>query len=366
MHRSSASAVVDGPIALGLRVSWPESLVISARSSVAEPGLNFLAGSPPPEGLLTLGNLGSSPELSDELAFRDNHMTGITAFGKTSVGKSALVDSPFIDRIISFQRRVDTATILLGAAFLAAGVNFVPKTRAAPRRADIGMLFHLLRISDILHRTRQVREALTYQHTWPAEVMPLADRAFKMLAEATPAVQELLLLHDRDRTRALDELSVALDNEARQIEHSAKILSEVQTTPKSGPKAQPEDVPAVFGELLNQAGGAYSLTEASEVLEISRQGVYKRLKSLSMIGMMLGNELVIPKVQFLNANGKATIIPGLKGVLQLFETAGIWSALQFLMEIDPNLGYPPIDALRAGEASKVEHAAKAYLGLLDG
>ena len=38
--------------------------------------------------------------------------------------------------------------------------------------------------------------------------------------------------------------------------------------------------------------------------------------------------------------------------------AGGWSALQFLLDPDPNLGLPPIEAPRAGDVS--------YLGLDDG
>jgi hypothetical protein len=52
-------------------------------------------------------------------------------------------------------------------------------------------------------------------------------------------------------------------------------------------------------------------------------------------------------------------------VVRLFRlaSAGPWSVLQFLVDIDPNLGRAPIEVLRSHDANAVEHAAKVYLGM---
>ena len=62
------------------------------------------------------------------------------------------------------------------------------------------------------------------------------------------------------------------------------------------------------------------------------------------------------------------IVAGIERVLRPFldSRAGAWSALQFLLDQDPNLGRRPIDAVKAGDIVAVEHAAGAYLGLDEG
>ena len=50
-------------------------------------------------------------------------------------------------------------------------------------------------------------------------------------------------------------------------------------------------------------------------------------------------------------------------IIKLFDAskAGRWSALQFLLEQDPNLAMAPVQALRTGEVQQVVNAATAYL-----
>ena len=84
--------------------------------------------------------------------------------------------------------------------------------------------------------------------------------------------------------------------------------------------------------------------------------------------MLLDNRIVVPKLQLVAGDGRTTILAGVERVVRPFldAKAGAWSALQFLLDPDPNLGRPPIDALRAGDAVGAEHAARAYLGLDEG
>jgi hypothetical protein len=81
--------------------------------------------------------------------------------------------------------------------------------------------------------------------------------------------------------------------------------------------------------------------------------------------MLLDGRIVLPRVQLATNDGKTVIVAGIERAIRPFlETkAGAWSALQFLLEADPNLGRRPIEALRDGNVAGVENAARAYLGL---
>jgi hypothetical protein len=52
---------------------------------------------------------------------------------------------------------------------------------------------------------------------------------------------------------------------------------------------------------------------------------------------------------------------GLSKVVPLFAEAGGWSALQFLIDADPNLGVTPIEALWANRVNAVVDAARLPL-----
>ena len=111
-------------------------------------------------------------------------------------------------------------------------------------------------------------------------------------------------------------------------------------------------------------GGGLSLTEAAQALGVTRQNLHKRIHTGSALGMLLDNRIVVPK-QLVAGDGRTIDLNGVERVAWPFldTKAGAWSALQFLLDLDPNLGRPPIDALRAGDAVGAEHAARAYLGL---
>ena len=117
--------------------------------------------------------------------------------------------------------------------------------------------------------------------------------------------------------------------------------------------------------LLKRAGGAFSLTEAAAELHITRQALHKRISNARVLGMMVGNEIIVPKLQIVGEAGAARVLAGIDAVTKLFrETqAGPWTALQFLVGRDPNLGDVPINALRARDVVPVIEAARAHLRL---
>jgi hypothetical protein len=118
--------------------------------------------------------------------------------------------------------------------------------------------------------------------------------------------------------------------------------------------------------LLERAGGWLSLTEAASAVGKTWQWLYHKLQVGSALGMMRDGEMVMPKLQFVEeASERNLILPGVDKVVRLFRlaSAGPWSVLQFLVDIDPNLGRAPIDVLRSRDANAVEHAAKVHLGM---
>ena len=85
--------------------------------------------------------------------------------------------------------------------------------------------------------------------------------------------------------------------------------------------------------------------------------------------MMDADELVLPRFQWLidsDNDNKVVALPGLVDIVRIFGRAGGWSALQFLLDPDPNLGKPPIEALHEGAVPAVVTAARSYLGLDEG
>jgi hypothetical protein len=96
---------------------------------------------------------------------------------------------------------------------------------------------------------------------------------------------------------------------------------------------------------------------------MSRQAVHKRIKAGTILGLMDGAELVLPRGQFVQIGSGFRPALGLGDILVHFAVAGPWSALQFLVEADPNLGDVPLRVLTEGRIDAVVDAAKAYLGI---
>ena len=279
--------------------------------------------------------------------------------------------SPLVSRnsalhiIVAFPPRISRAAFLLSVAFAEAQVQFpLPSHRARGRPKTDQHWLHTL-IETCVTRSREVQTALLHPWIPSGRAEQLWGDAFVTLCDLTPAGQELLILFQSDRPKAFQELAKHLDVATQQFELSANLLADVE--PAAAPESANEQrFESLKATLLERAGGGISLSEGATLLGVSRQALHKRIKTGSALGMMDGDQIVLPRLQWVGAGHKIEFVPGLAAVVKLFERAGGWSALQFLLDPDPNLGQPPIDALRAGKVEAAVAAARAYLSLEEG
>jgi hypothetical protein len=193
---------------------------------------------------------------------------------------------------------------------------------------------------------------------------------FVTLSEMTPADRLLVDLSRRDWAAGVKSLGSQLALLRCQFEEIAALEEDLGTETEGAPEDAKDSVGRAFGQthdaLLEQAGGAYSLTEAAKMLRISRQAMHKRIAGGTALGMMgEGNEIIVPRLQFTVGDDKPKVLFGIDAVTKQFNeaAAGPWMALQYLIDSDPNLGRSPIEALQAGEREAVVQAARAYLHL---
>lgn len=194
--------------------------------------------------------------------------------------------------------------------------------------------------------------------------------AFATLSELTTADRLLVDLGRRDWAAGVKALGTHLRLLRRQFEETAALEETlgIEAGAAVGEATNPDERTFEHARdaLLERAGGAFSLTEAAQMLGISRQALHKRIAGGTALGMMdLSNEIVVPKLQIATAGEKPVILPGVDAVTKLFKkaAAGPWMALQFLVDADPNLGRTPIAALQAGAREAVVQAARAHLHL---
>jgi hypothetical protein len=270
--------------------------------------------------------------------------------------------------ISAFQSRISRAAVLLSAAFAEGAVtDFKPvTTRRSIRGKTMSTTWYADVVGTCLDMSQKLRNALVHQWEPTGRAESLAADAFLLLSGLTPAASELLRLHRSDRRRAYAELAKHLDAITREFELSAELVADVEGTDDPTRLSEDRRFAELRDSLLEKSGGSLSLTEAANRLGVSRQALHKRIKTGSALGMMRGNELVLPCAQFRQRRGSFEILPGIPEVAKLFKVAGGWSALQFLVEADPNLAKPPIQALTEGRVAEVVSAAKAYLDADDG
>lgn len=189
---------------------------------------------------------------------------------------------------------------------------------------------------------------------------PIDLAAFDTLAGITATHRELLDLRRQDPVEALRELVKQLQITRQQIAATAVLKSKVAGHVNSSHASERARI-----ELLEKAGGAIGLTEAAGRLKISRQALHKKVYAGNALGMMQDDKIILPKLQFVTEGRKTKILSGIDRVAKDFNDskAGPFSALQFLIEIDPNLGARPIDVLTRGDVDAVHHAARAYLSM---
>lgn len=294
---------------------------------------------------------------------------------------SAFVDSPFqslqlaggerieLSLLAHFTQRIFLASIYLSAAFAMAEVpDFKPTRRAPvfrPRKYDCGWYASVVNAG--FNRFWELRNALVHTWTPSAEGEPLTLRAFALLAELVPAHGSLMRLYALDPAKAFQELARHLDVLAEQIKLSVKLVADLEEAEtKEEAVANEERLDTIQDAILLDVGETLALSAAADRLGVTRQNLHKRIQRGSAIGVMRQGEILVPAAQFVEENGKTKIVEGLQSVIAPFlkSGAGHWSALQFLVETEPNLAQPPLEALKSGVLpAVVARAGEAYLGL---
>lgn len=108
-----------------------------------------------------------------------------------------------------------------------------------------------------------------------------------------------------------------------------------------------------FDVVFQKAGPHFRLQDAADHLGITVGDLLWKIKSHKVLYVIYNHNIHIPEFQF--------HFPEMAGITELFNItgAGNWSALQFMVEHDPNLNMVPLEALRSGKS--IIHAAKSYL-----
>jgi hypothetical protein len=287
------------------------------------------------------------------------------------VEPSSAIDAFASSKVTHFVRQVEGAAAFLEAAHLG-GKTRIPALNK-PARMLSGETKQSWYSFVVTAAVKRLHDIMTVFTKHPAEGAGAAAEfeAFKMLADLTPAGPQLLTLAGRDRRLAFEELAKYMEFVEREFELTAALEERLAAT-AGGPTTEPAaeasgaaDFGRVREALLKRAGGAFSLTEAAAALHVTRQALHKRISSGSALGMMVENEIAVPKLQIIGHHGAARILNGVDAVTKLFRRAeaGPWMALQFLVDPDPNLGQAPIAALRAACVQPVIEAARAHLRL---
>ncbi|MER8374444.1 hypothetical protein [Mesorhizobium sp. M0488] len=269
--------------------------------------------------------------------------------------------------VARFGHRVECASLHMYVAFDKAHVvDFeLPVARNVVKPTHGISVWYYSLVNTTFNRYRELKCALLHKWSPPVEVEPLTYYAFRMLSEITPVESQLRDLFVKDRPRAFHELTRHLDLVADQLKAAIELAGELETIASDDASEEEARLKAVQTELLGKAGKSLSLTEAAKQLGVSRQALHKRIGLGTALGLMRGSELVVPEAQFVIKNRKVKIVDGLGAVMREFDAsgAGRWSALQFLIEVDPTLQRTPLETLKAGEQDAAVRAARAYLSL---
>jgi hypothetical protein len=110
--------------------------------------------------------------------------------------------------------------------------------------------------------------------------------------------------------------------------------------------------------LLQAEGGTISAEQAAELVGMTRQGIDKRRRTGTLIGLSLGRKgYVYPVWQF----AEGGTLPGLQAVLAELRDFGPWMQVAFMLSGDARLnGERPLDELRRGHVQQVVAAAHSF------
>jgi hypothetical protein len=282
-----------------------------------------------------------------------------------------------IGQIAGFVCRVDMAAVMLSRAYRGSDLDVASGQHSRPSARVEAQSHSWTWEGDIVDTClRRLEEVLTCLRTRAEQAPDVPPRdaeraAWYLLADLTPIGADLDELLDRDVHRGIWALIEGLDLTVQRFEQVARVIKEVTEPSERDPLAPAKErFEALRDELLERSGGAVSLAEAARVLGVTKQALHKRIKKGTALGLMSEGALLVPRVQFEPAperEGQWRVVDGLGGVVSLFDEtkAGRWAALQFLVDVDPNLAEPPIEALKAGKHAEVAHAARVCLNLGD-
>ncbi|ANY84583.1 hypothetical protein BB934_41085 (plasmid) [Microvirga ossetica] len=109
-------------------------------------------------------------------------------------------------------------------------------------------------------------------------------------------------------------------------------------------------------ELIEMAGGLYSLLEVASLLNVPEQLIEERRKVGTIIAVKTGDGHGYPACQF-GPNGMA---PGLSEALAVMPIRADWMRLEWLLVADDALdGLSPLESLRVGCVEEVIDIARA-------
>ncbi|NBJ13679.1 Rv2175c family DNA-binding protein [Microvirga arsenatis] len=109
-------------------------------------------------------------------------------------------------------------------------------------------------------------------------------------------------------------------------------------------------------ELINLAGGLFSLQNVVSLLKITRQAIEKRRKAGTIIAVRTGDDYRYPACQFTQDG----MVEGLDMVLKEMPVRADWMRLEWLLTPDEALdGLSPLEALKKGQLEDVLDVARA-------
>lgn len=279
------------------------------------------------------------------------------------------VQSEDVESVLEFTKKVEAAAAFIKAAHstqrnVQALLDVSHHGKVVGRKNSNSGTWYRVLVKGVSDRAMEI---ITVIENYPAEGAAIvAERtAFGLLCQLTPVSGALHELWEHDRRVACRKLSDQVVIVCSQFDKAVELVE----TQLEG-DAKPKDFAAESNALLKEAGGAYSLSEASKSLGTSRQALHKRIHRGTALGMMIDDEIRVPKLQIVESKSgkKGTILDGIDLVVKPFvdSKAGPWAALQFLTEPDPNLRTTPLAALKDGKIEATVSAARARLGLDEG
>lgn len=275
-------------------------------------------------------------------------------------------------RLLDVAERANTAAVLLANTVSTThvhltrsrktGKSFVmySKVISTAKKRPHGAAEHLLLA--VAENTLKTLSQVYFVWVTRPRAKPFSEvekKAFSVLVDPPGSAKSLSPLPDNDPDKAIEAIRKRIED------LGGDVAAAVETAVEVNPGTAEAAFEAASNELLKRAGGALSLTVASERLKVSRQRVHKRIQEGSMLGMRgPDGNLLIPAFQIEAGKDGERIIPGLEYAIRPFIKAGEggWTALQWILDEDPNLTTTPLEAIRVGRVDEVARAAQAYVG----